>query len=110
MSDFVCPGCGHNEVQRLSLAVMNAGGDMAKVHAAPAKKGTALSTFFFMFSLVIALVFQSPFFIFVALIAFAFLLQAVFYNSREWPDLFDEWQKKWVCLRCGSVFEIDKPI
>lgn len=108
MPDFVCPDCGNDQVQRLSLAVMNRDGDFAKVHAAPTKKGTALATFCLVFSLVIALVFQSSFFIFVALIAFAFLLQAVFYNSREWPDLFEEWQKKWICMRCGKIFEIDK--
>lgn len=110
MSEFLCPSCGHDQVQRLSLAVMNTDGDFAKAHAAPTKKGTALATFCLMFSLVIALVFQSSFFIFVALIAFAFLIQAVFYNSREWPDLFDEWQKKWICMRCGKIFEIDKTL
>lgn len=110
MSDFVCPDCGNDQVQRLSLAVMNASGDFAKVNAAPAKKGTGIATFFLMFSLVISLVFQSAFFVFVALIAFAFLIQSVFYNSREWPDLFEAWQKKWVCMRCGTIFDINKSV
>lgn len=110
MSEFLCPGCGHDQVQRLSLAVMSSDGDFAKAHAAPAKNGTAMATFCLMFSIVIAFVFQSPFFVFLALIAFAFLLQAVFYNSREWPDLYAAWQEKWVCMRCGAVFDLKNPI
>lgn len=110
MSEFVCPGCGHDQVQRLSLAVMNTAGGFAQIHAPPAKQGTGISSFVVMFSLVITVIFQSAFFVVVALVAAGFLMHAVFYNLREWPDLFEEWQKKWVCTRCGSVFEIDKPI
>lgn len=105
MPEIQCPECGNTNVQKLSLAVLNGAAAFAAAHAPPAKKGTGLAVFVFVFSVIICLVFQSSFFVIIALVAFGFLLQAVFYNEREYPPLLEEWQKQWVCQRCARVFK-----
>lgn len=27
------------------------------------------------------------------------------FNSKEWPVLFKRWQQKWICNKCGHIFE-----
>lgn len=105
MSEIQCPECASVNVQKLSLAVLNGAQAFAETYAPPAKKGTGLSTFILVFSVVISLIFQSAFFVVVALFAFGFLLQAVFYNERDYPPLLEAWQKQWVCQRCARVFK-----
>lgn len=105
MSDIHCPACGSSNIQKLSLAVLNGTEAFAALHAPPAKKGTGLASFCLVFSVIISLIFQSPFFLVVSLFAFGFLLQAVFYNERDYPPLLEAWQKQWVCQRCAEVFK-----
>ena len=77
----------------------------SELYAPPIKKGTGLASFILVFSVIISLLFQSPFFLVVSLFAFGFLLHAVFYNVRDYPPLLEEWQKQWVCQRCAQVFK-----
>jgi hypothetical protein len=28
------------------------------------------------------------------------------WNEAVYPRLFGEWERKWVCLRCGTAFEV----
>ena len=32
--------------------------------------------------------------------------KANLYNKNEWPPLWEKWNKRFVCLRCGHIFEI----
>jgi hypothetical protein len=30
---------------------------------------------------------------------------AYYYNNHQWPALWDAWDKKYMCLRCGAIME-----
>ncbi|HVZ79745.1 MAG TPA: hypothetical protein VHE12_02960 [bacterium] len=29
------------------------------------------------------------------------------FNTEEWPGLYKEWSKRWICLKCGKIFKND---
>jgi hypothetical protein len=33
-------------------------------------------------------------------------LRSYRYNTRIWPDLYRDWQRRWICLRCGNTFYV----
>lgn len=45
------------------------------------------------------------FFVAVGLLAGLRIYRAASYNSKKWPQYFEEWKRQWFCNQCGETFE-----
>lgn len=131
MSEYQCPTCGSDNIQKISLAVMKGtksvslfglggsgagpggGGAMgtsqsalAEIHSPPTEKRIfwwCLGIFLFAPG---AIATGNAFPIVIAVMCLAGLIRAWYYNNKEYPTELREWNSRWICQRCASVFKL----
>ena len=131
MSEFKCPKCGSENIQKCEVIYMSgtvshsstttfgryeattegqASTDLAQAVAPPAEQDTSwLATVIFTF-LAFAF-FKDSFVVFLILGAIALLLgkssvDADKYNKEVYPKEYRRWQRSYICHRCGNRFLI----
>lgn len=129
-----CPSCGSENVQRVTVAyeagtteTHTAGrlrhSEGVAYHSTSGTSQTALAqrvsppskrsnTAAFLIALLgffVAIVLPGLFRL-VGLVAFIVCIfiavKAAIWNTKTWPQLYREWQQKWVCHKCGDVFTV----
>jgi ribosomal protein L37AE/L43A len=113
--DYKCPSCGSDNIQKISLTVMkgtkssalgSSQSFLAEAHSPPSERRTfwwCIGLFFFAPGAVTT---GNGFFIVVALSCIAGLGHAIYYNNKVYPTEVREWNSRWICQRCASVFKI----
>ena len=128
--NYECPNCQSENIQKLSLAVMHgtksvsflgiggasggAGGGgmfgtsqsaLAELNSPPKEKSSVWwSIGIVIFGLSSLTLNPIPIFLFLGC---CFGLWAAWsYNSKEYPALLKDWNEKWICQRCATVFKL----
>jgi hypothetical protein len=119
--EHACPRCGSAEIRKLSLIYQTglpANAERKPAHEAALSKQAAPPTkkpavmwvvAAFMFVIVaVAMLWSSRAmtamaFLFLA-IAIGFAVRAMTYNSMVFPRLHDQWERSFMCNRCGNIF------
>ncbi|MCL6445916.1 MAG: hypothetical protein K6T83_21145 [Alicyclobacillus sp.] len=82
--------------------------------APPGKKGLKwkiIGFLFFVYALIYTVVGHGPgygiLFSLIMLCVFGYFGYRTFqYNRMVWPTLYEQWTRKWLCNKCGNVFEL----
>lgn len=115
MSEYICPSCGGEHIQKLSLTVMkgtktsvigSTHSALAEIHSPPTERRWiwwALGLFLFGPGAVTT---GNGFFIVVAVACLLGLGYALYYNNIEYRKELQAWNALWICQRCAAVFKL----
>src|SRR5574343_739293 len=113
--EYVCPDCGSENVQKLSLTVMKGTKNgaigstqtaLAEIHSPPTERRWvwwALGLFLFGPGAVTT---GHGFFIVVAISCALGLGYAWYYNNVQYQKELIAWNRLWICQRCATVFKL----
>lgn len=114
MSEYVCPTCGSDNIQKLSLTVMKGTKSgaigstqtaLAEIHSPPTERRWvwwSIGLFFFGPG---AITTGNGFFIVVAAACALGLGYALYYNHAVYYKELQAWNRLWICQRCAAVFK-----
>ena len=105
MSEFKCPTCGSENIQKCEVIYMS--GTVS--HSSTTTMGRYEATTVFCF--LACLFFKDSFIAFLVLGAIALLLgkssmDADEYNKKVYPKEYERWKHSYICHRCGNRFII----
>ena len=119
MNNNNCPACGSENTQRLEVACATNPNPVLLASAAPPQAkhipgaglaiggGILIGLFGILLMVgglgagfVLLLIGALP-----ATIAFISQREARQYNEKELPPLIEAWKRRWMCLKCGEVYE-----